>query len=772
MLSPTLEVLIVDKEGIPLQLEGNDLLRHGACLTYEAAPDAMKFRETLRRVRPSIIISGTGADGFNARDRLRIVHQDCPDATYYVIGEHPNEPLAQECLLAGAEDFLYPSTFHRLPILIDRALSRRQLQKADRGSTEAPSMQDFTAFMDNLPGGAFIRDSTGAMLYLNEPMKQRYFPDTPDDTILKAASTAIKLITAEDPTHADEFVFTTGRPIRMVQHTTEASGICSWLLAKFPLPQGNHPYPVLGCLGIEVTEQERVLAKLRENEERAKLIFKVTADALWELDLEADAIVWSEAITDTFGFTQESRGNTMQWVIDHVHPEDQEYVVAGFKECIVTGAPTWSAEFRFRKADGTYIDVHDRACIMRHADGTAYRLVGAITDVSARKQWETEMIEARIRAEEIAEMKNNFLSNMNHEIRTPMTAILGFTELLKDTSDGEAREMLEIIESSSKRLLDTLNSIIDLAQLDTDLPQENLVTASIDEEVLAVVERYEPVARGKGIELRCSIEDGPISTAIEIGSLRRVLVNLIGNAIKFTDHGVVEVALRKLGDDFLRVNVIDTGVGISAEHQGRIFEDFKQESEGFSRSFEGCGLGLSISKRLTTRMGGSLEVASTKGKGSIFSVTLPIKSTENRAFPRPLRPSAASKEEIDRLLNQRILVVEDSEDLAMVMQHYLRDVAYVVRVASGEEAVDRASKEQFDLVLLDLHLGAGIDGLEVARRLRLSYPHEQMRIIAMSAYSLNASDRALMEAGCDDYLAKPFSTDELLAMIERVQQLV
>ena len=374
----------------------------------------------------------------------------------------------------------------------------------------------------------------------------------------------------------------------------------------------------------DTTVQKATQEALRESEERLRLVSQATHDTVWDLDVRSETVVMNAAFTDVFGWAAPAGGRfAIDWMLERVHPDDQRRIAESLHGIAWGDEQSWMAEYRFERADGTWADVLNRSHIVRSADGMATRIVGAVVDRSAQKAVERALVEAKEAAEAIARAKSSLMMNMSHEIRTPLTAVIGYAELLGDEcgpEQTEQREYAAVIEQGGRRLLETLNSVLDLAQIEAgSLP---LATVAVDlrAEAEAAITAIQPLARVNGLAL---VLTGPPTIArADRPALARVLTNLLGNAVKFTKRGTVDVSVwTEGGSAWLRV--ADTGVGIDAAFLPRVFDDFEQESTGAARQFEGSGLGLTITRGLVELMGGEIAVESEKGVGSVFTVRLP-----------------------------------------------------------------------------------------------------------------------------------------------------
>ena len=254
--------------------------------------------------------------------------------------------------------------------------------------------------------------------------------------------------------------------------------------------------------------------------------------------------------------------------------------------------------------------------------GKVLYVVGYGIDITERKAFEDQLLEAKGAAEDMARLKSSFVANMSHEVRTPLTAILGFATVLGEELEGEQRELVEIIKQSGERLLETLNSVLDLARLESDALGLDPRALNLGDELLAAARLFGPMAEEKGLALELEVPDDAVRAQLDRALLHRVLSNLLSNAIKFTEEGEVRLVLVSL-DNEVQIQVKDTGIGIDESFQPHLFEEFKQESTGLARTHTGSGLGLAITRHLVQRMHGQIEVHSAKGEGTTFTVTFP-----------------------------------------------------------------------------------------------------------------------------------------------------
>ena len=457
------------------------------------------------------------------------------------------------------------------------------------------------------------------------------------------------------------------------------------------------------------------------------------------------------------------------------HPDDVTQVLSDLQNSVLTGG-SYTTEFRIQQPNGGTRWVAAMGQTEADASGAVTRVIGLTLDVTARKEAElalrdaqTSADAARTEAERANGAKTDFLAAMSHEIRTPLNAIIGFTDLMTHSGrlDPDTQTHAEIVHTAGMALLTVVNDILDFSKIEAGAVELDLgafAPRTLINNCLSIVQS---LAASKGLDVQAVVDPGlPEALRGDESRLQQILLNLLNNAVKFTHAGSITLTVRQEAsgavDERLRFSVTDTGIGIPAEKQYRLFQRFSQVDGSIQRDFGGTGLGLAISKRLVDLMGGEIGVISEAKRGSTFWFTLTLPRTQ-AGSEAPTRAGAAAPGQIGR-----ILLVEDiavNQELACLM---LRGLGHVVDVADdGFAAVRAVAAEHYDLVLMDVQM-PGLNGIMATRLIRC-LPGEAARvpIVAMTANVLPDEIQAFREAGMDDHFGKPFVAADLNAMIAR-----
>ncbi len=441
----------------------------------------------------------------------------------------------------------------------------------------------------------------------------------------------------------------------------------------------------------------------------------------------------------------------------------------------IQAGKVWQGEIYNRKKNGDHFWAEESISSLKSPSGEITHYVALWQDITSRKQMEEELIRAKEQAEELNKVKSNFLATMSHELRTPLNGILGFAEILSDTiHDKDQKEMADIINQSGKRLLETLNSILNLSAMESNQLQFREKETDARQVILDVKKLYVANANKKKIYLVTDFKTPYTVINTDERFLRQVCNNLLNNAIKYTNEGGVVIEVDEddhNGKHWLTIKFVDSGIGISEENLKLVFDEFRQVSEGYNREFEGSGLGLHICKRYVDAMKGELHVTSKLGEGSTFFIRLPYdESPEHKASVRTKKSLETSIfDDVPDRMDTNILLVEDEESNQQYVKHLLTKLKYGVEVASsGHEAIAHAESKRFDIILMDINLGKDMNGVEAMNIIRTKDGYADVPIVAVTANAMSQHKEEFLAEGFNYYISKPFSMEKLSGLINEI----
>ncbi|MFP8779668.1 ATP-binding protein [Hydrogenophaga sp. RWCD_12] len=520
----------------------------------------------------------------------------------------------------------------------------------------------------------------------------------------------------------------------------------------------------------------RLLAEeaLDETRDRLQLAVEAARLALWDWQLPTQQVFltarWGEMLGDIAMEGYWSSADLQA----RIHPNDRDRIDA-INRSLLSGTQQHAvSQYRVRTADG-WLWIESHAMVAEHdTQGRPLRLMGTLADISERKLAESESEQARAMAEQASRAKSEFLANISHEVRTPLNALMGLTRLLMDSPlNPEQKNWLELMDSSAHALLGLLNDVLDLSRIEAGKLSVEQVRFDLLQELREVGSLYAEQARAKPLEWSVEVSPAlPAQMQGDPGRLRQVLTNLLSNALKFTPRGgrirlVADLTSSAGGARQLRLQVQDSGVGISPKQQATIFDAFTQADASTARRYGGSGLGLAICSRLVKLMGGGLDLQSALGQGSTFTVILPLGDTALSDHTPMTAPAELDElaQAGQRFAGKCALVAEDHPVNELLMTQMLQRLGFTVRHArDGQQALEQWSQGGVDIVLMDVQM-PGTSGLEATRlirdqEIRRSLPHTP--IVAVTANAMNGDREACLAAGMDGYTPKPVSPLSLI----------
>lgn len=525
-------------------------------------------------------------------------------------------------------------------------------------------------------------------------------------------------------------------------------------------------------------QDKRLVAErtLKKSEERFALAIDGTNDGIFDWDIEAGTVFFSRQFFAMLGLAREPHNGTIDDFRKLLHPDDAAQAWHYLERYLRRELAEYANTFRMQHSSGKWLWVNSRAKAIFNADGQAVRMVGANINITQMKEYQERLKQEKENADRANRAKSDFLAHMSHEIRTPLTAISGIADIFMANQTGlndKQKQLVSTLHSSTSSLKDLVNDVLDFSKIESgelELTRNHFALGQVLEQVISIMSVN---ARQKGLGFEFDYES--LRKEVFFGDrtrLRQVLINLIGNAIKFTEKGEVTVRAYKqdVGEDaHLVIEVRDTGIGVSAENIDIIFERFKQADSSVSRKYGGTGLGLPISRSLAKLMGGNIAVSSTVGEGSTFTLSIPYITTVTP-------DDSVEEKEVGQKLNDtlrglmgpddRLLIVEDYMGNIVVLSYILDEIGCNYDIAhTGLEGLNMWKEKPYDIILMDIQMPE-MDGFTATASIRKIEREQNLirtPIIGMTAHALVGDKDKCIAAGMDAYIPKPIVENDLKA---------
>lgn len=538
----------------------------------------------------------------------------------------------------------------------------------------------------------------------------------------------------------------------------------------------------IGCLGIykDITERKELAKKLVESEKRWRLALQGGQFGVWETDVVTRTIhhynQWEEAL----GYAPGEIGNEISAWNELIHPEDLLMIREIYRKELLNKR-NYVFEYRIRCNNNEYKWLRSKGTVYKtDENGNPLRIIGTNEDITDRKLIEEEL---KLKCRQLEQLKQEadkanaaktiFLANMSHELRTPMNGISTTIQLLNSTGlDQEQKKYISILKDTSVILQSIIEDILDISKIESGVLTLNQEQFNLKETVNNVHNKLLAIGNAKGLEVSFYM-DPEISSMVIGDELRllQVLMNLISNAVKFTEEGIISLRVKLLSSDVrkqvLEFRVKDSGIGIEEDFRDKIFKNFSQGDLSAKKKYVGTGLGLAISKKIALLMNGDIRYESKVGEGSIFYFICDLlKADPSGSIPQIEK--AAEKSRSTKTKDKLVLSVEDNLMNQEVMESIIRKKGYRFLPAyHGMEAIEILKREEVDLILMDIQLPE-MNGLETTGRIRNEIPNGKLiPIIGVTAYAMREDKEKCLQAGMDDYISKPLDIEEFCELIDK-----
>ena len=644
------------------------------------------------------------------------------------------------------------------------AVTIRDITQRKEAEREVNRLNNFYEHvLDSMPTQLAVLDREGRFVYINpntvsDPALRKWLIGKTDIDYCRRRNKDLSL--ARQRRRRISRVVETGETLRFEETMRSREGAEKHFMRLIaPVMDADGEVTQVLGYGLDITERKQAEEELKASEQRYRMLMESANDAIFVADAETGAILDANRKAEELTGYSLDRLTSMHQT--DLHPADEhDHYRTLFEDHVQSGSAVTEGLVVVHQS-GKCVPVDISVSLIELGGRSVIQAI--FRNVTDRHRYEQQLIEAKEHAEEMLRLKTSFLNNMSHEIRTPIASILGYAEVLVEEIEGHQRDFAVTITQSARRLQKTLDSVLDLAQLESGETTLDLEPLDVAAEVREVTAVLHPLAQKKGLEVIVEAPDA-VQSCLDASCLHRILNNLVGNAVKFTDEGHVRVTV-EADEEGVHVEVEDTGIGISDDFAEHIFDEFRQESSGLTRSHDGTGLGLTITRHLVELMDGGIRVESEKGVGSTFTLSFPDSTgCECETDASPEVPSAPDEEaEGARAV---ILVLEDNPDTRTLIGRRLSTYYEVEVVGTPEEALELARQNRYDLLLLDINLGTSMDGLDVLEVMRTLPLHGETPAIAVTAYAMPGDRERFLEAGFDGYLSKPFTKMQLFGALE------
>lgn len=755
--SQPIRILFAEDLPTDVEIAKREIRKGGIEFISKVVDTETKFRKELEEFKPDIVISDYSMPTFDGMSALKITREHSRHKPFVVLTGSMNEETAVACMKAGANDYVIKEQIKRLPYAIkeaiEKAVAREEKQKIEQQLRQ--SLGEYRDLINGMSETVWIIDLNGKVLHVNKTAVKQlgYSYEELLDTGLVGidanfSKEGIRNLAESMPKDKIQYFQT-------VHKTRNGKEIPVEITSSLARYRGQQ---VIISIARDITERieiENQLKLLSRSVEQSPVSIVVT-------DNNGIIEYVNSAFTKVTGYSSEEVKGIKTNLFKSGNHSQEFY--KQLWDTILKGKE-WHGEVMNRKKNGELFWEDISISPVFNLKQEITHFISIREDVTEKKKMIDDLIAAKEKAEESDRLKSAFLANMSHEIRTPMNGILGFTELLKEPklTGEEKNEYIKIIQKSGQRMLNTINDLIEISKIESGSLELKLKEVNVNEQLDYLYSFFKPETANKGLAFKLHkalpVEQAIVETDQE--KLNGVLMNLIKNAIKYTHSGEIELGYRQTGSA-LEFFVKDTGIGIEKKHHEFVFERFAQADISLSKPYEGAGLGLSIAKAYVEILGGKIWFESEFSKGSQFYFTIPFAKKPAEENTTSFEQPRTDGEQV--LKNLTILVAEDDTTSQIYISELLRGKCKKIFFAeNGKEAVQLFSENpEIDLVLMDMKMPL-MDGYQATAKIKEI--NRDTVVIAQTAYALSGDKEKILEAGCDDYLPKPFSRKHLIELV-------
>jgi len=678
---------------------------------------------------------------------------------------------------------------------VNEALYRLNQDLEMRVQQRTQELQERERFLqtvlDSFPLAVFWKDRQSVLLGCNQIFASSSGLESPLEVIGKTnfdfsftEEEALKFLAD------DQSVMESGlSKIGIEESYTSTNGEINWIETnKIPLRDASGE--IVGIVGTfqDINDRKQAELQLQKTTERLALALKSGAIGCWEWNVQQNIGFWDERMYELYGLCKETDSQIVCEILaNSIHPDDRAANEMILQKIATGQIDEYDTEFRVVYPDGSIHFNKAYGTLKRDANGNPLSVTGINFDISDRKQAEAQLQKINDELLRATRLKDEFLANMSHELRTPLNSILGMNEALQEEVFGRINERqlkaLRTIESSSTHLLALINDILDVAKIESGQVTLELTATDLDSLCKSSMAFIKQQALTKRIQLIHRIPKYLPEIMLDETRIRQVLINLLNNAVKFTMEGgtitleVSQVQLESSASNltpinYLKIAVIDTGIGISSENIQKLFQPFIQIDSALNRQYNGTGLGLALVRKLVELHGGNVELTSELGVGSCFAINLPINIGSPLIKEQPEQDLSGQPQigqsQTEGLISPLILLAEDNEANITTFSTYLEAKGYrIVLATDGQQAINLAKAEHPDLILMDIQMPI-MNGLEATKQIRLDPNLTNIPIIALTALAMAGDREKCLAAGANEYMSKPFRLRTLANTIQEL----